>query len=199
MARSTCSVEGCDCQTEARGLCCKHYARLRATGNPERTLVRSRDETQAFVERALRFDGDECLIWPFRRDSDGYAKAQFGGKRIFVHRLLSERVNGAAPTERHMTAHNCGNGHLGCANPRHLRWATPKENSADMVAHGTRLDGIRNPAAKLTEEQARAIRSYRGSMTNTALAESFGISVWTLYAIRSNRIWKCLETADAHS
>ena len=147
----------------------------------------------------MQFDGDECLIWPFKSDKDGYARATFGGKRIYVHRLLCERVNGAPLTTLHLTAHNCGNGHLGCVNPKHLRWATPKENRDDMIGHGTNPAGERNPSAKLKSDQVHAIRTYRGSMTISALANKYAVSESTIYTIRAGSKWKCIGGENAYS
>lgn len=74
-----------------------------------------------------------CLIWPFARDGKGYGSL---GKKG-AHRRMCEIVNGPAPTPKHHAAHSCGNGHLGCVHPRHVRWATCSENQMDRFLHGT--------------------------------------------------------------
>jgi hypothetical protein len=52
-------------------------------------------------------------------------------------RVMCKLAHGPAPTPKHHAAHSCGKGHEACINPKHLRWATPRENAADAKLHGT--------------------------------------------------------------
>jgi hypothetical protein len=107
----------------------------------------------------------------------------------YVHRLVCEYVNGAAPTPRHHAAHSCGNGHLGCVTPRHLSWKTPSENADDKLVHGTAQRGEKHAHAKLTENQVRIIRELKGTASQTTLAERFGVSPTTIGQIHNRRVW----------
>lgn len=75
-----------------------------------------------------------CVQWPFRRNKEGYG--QISG--MFTHsasRYACAILNGLPADERMVGAHNCGNGHEGCVNPYHLRWATVLENAEDRRIH----------------------------------------------------------------
>ena len=93
---------------------------------------------------------------------------------------MCELAHGEAPP-RYEAAHSCGRGHLGCVNPRHLRWATSKENKADMIVHGTR-------PAKLSAEQVRTIRL--GAVPLADLAHRFGVSLNHIYAVAGGKHWE---------
>src|SRR5690349_16534473 len=77
------------------------------------------------------FADADCLKWPFADDGKGYGVIKVDGRQQYAHRIMCTLVNGEPPTELHETAHSCGNGHLGCVHPGHVRWATRAENHAD--------------------------------------------------------------------
>lgn len=84
-------------------------------------------------ETALPFEGNECLEWPYSGNNWGYGQLTVAGRLVVASRFVCEIAHGDPPTPEYQAAHSCGNGHLGCVNPQHLRWATPKENSADKI------------------------------------------------------------------
>ena len=92
----------------------------------------------------------------------------------------------------HQAAHSCGHGDEGCVNPSHLRWATPQENSDDMVLHGTQACGEKNGWSKLTASQVREIRGLKGEMPQRAVAERFGTSQSNVSLIHLGRAWSHL-------
>lgn len=138
-----CKVENCIRSTFVLGLCTAHYRRFKRHGDPLGGGT-SRGLPAEFLESARRYDSDECLIWPFHRNDSGYPYITDGTKKKRVTRVLCEEANGATPSPQHEAAHSCGNGHLGCVNRHHLRWATHIENEKDKITHGTRL-GKRTP------------------------------------------------------
>lgn len=92
---------------------------------------------------------------------------------VLVHRLACTAFHGAPPSARHQAAHGDGDG----LNNRetNLRWATPAENEADKLIHGTSGRGLpsRVPAelrprgrahGRATQPEATA----RGERTGTA-------------------------------
>src|SRR3546814_15498376 len=66
-------------------------------------------------------------------------------------------AHGEPVGDRDQAAHKCGRPK--CVNPRHLRWATHRENMADKAIHGTETIDERNGKTTLTEEDVRAIRA----------------------------------------
>jgi hypothetical protein len=76
---------------------------------------------------------DECLIYPFKRYTNGYGGTWVDGIETYAHRHMCKTKHGEPPTPEHEAAHRCGNGKRGCINPNHLRWATHAENMADTV------------------------------------------------------------------
>jgi len=133
-------------------------------------------------------------------DADGYLRYALtngsGDKEtISVYRLVAEAFIGSAPSEKHEVAHN--NGSRVCAHFKELRWATRKENHADMTIHGTALSvGEKNPKAKLTEQQVielrreyRAIKNREVSRRVGDLAKQYGLHHATVCNIARGKSW----------
>lgn len=189
-----CSVLGCGKPHVARGWCNAHYHRWFLYGDPEYggPLGPSKGEVTQFYNEVVRsYDGDECLIWPYGKDRRGYAQTNLKDKRGYVSRLVCEEEYGPPPSPEHQAAHSCGNGHLGCVAKRHLRWATPVENSADKLLHGTHQFGERNAQAKLSAQDVLEIR--QSSETGRALAKRFGVQPSCVSRIRTGKRWPQIE------
>jgi DNA invertase Pin-like site-specific DNA recombinase len=73
-----------------------------------------------------------------------------------------------------------------------LRWGTPQSNYADRDRHGRTAKGERHGQAKLTAEQAQAIRSrYRaGGTSERKLAAEFGVGRTTVRDILTGHSWR---------
>lgn len=82
---------------------------------------------------------DECIIWPFATNEPKpgllYGQVIFEGRVTSANNAVCCIAYGPAPSPEHEAAHSCGKSL--CVNPGHVRWATPKENEADKVDHGT--------------------------------------------------------------
>lgn len=102
-----------------------------------------------------------------------YRYVWIGGKRKRkVASVVAECFIGPRPTG--MVIRHVDGERLNDAS-ENLAYGTHKENSADMHTHGTILTGIRNPRAKLTDEQVSEIRSIEYE-TQALIASRFGIS-----------------------
>lgn len=187
-----CAVDGCDKSARARGFCNAHYLRLVRHGSPYAGGTR-RGAPWSFIDSALKHEtGEECITWPFSRNSNGYAQIYVAGKLEYVHRIVCERENGPAP-HGHEAAHSCGNGHNGCISPRHLSWKTRAGNVADTLTHGTRSRGERHGMAVLSDADVREIRSLAPTVSARETSEMFGVSHSHVRAIRARKSWKWLE------
>lgn len=182
-----CSIDECSKPHRAHGWCAAHYFRFRKHGDPlgGRTPI---GEPYSFLENTvLSFEGEECLIWPYGTGSTGQGMIWRDGKKRVVSRIVCEHEYGPPPTPKHEAAHNCGKGHEGCVNRKHLRWATHIENMADQLIHGTSNRGERNGSAKLTEAQVLEIRA--ASDTQATIANRFGVSQATVSQIIKLQKW----------
>lgn len=109
---------------------------------------------------------------------------------------MCKLVHGEPPTPKHHAAHNCGNGHNGCLNPNHLRWATCKENMDDKVQHHTDQRGQRHWNAKLTDKDVHRIRFLKGKMSVRRIGAEYGVNYTNILAIYAGRTWAWLKDAE---
>jgi hypothetical protein len=192
-----CSVLGCNRYAHrsaygALGLCCAHYQRRRNNIDMSAPLKVSNEEGIRYLnEIVLRHKGPECLFWPFDINSTGYARITINGKRLLVSHFVCEHVNGRAPID-YEAAHLCGNGHLGCVSPQHMKWKTHTENMADRLIHGTHCRGEKQWNVKLTEAQAREILALRGLMPHRDIAKQYAVSKGTITSILLGKSWAWL-------
>lgn len=187
-----CSVEGCGKPRHGVGFCVSHYKRWKKHGDPLKGGTFFGAPLRWIHEVALRWEEDACLEWPFAKNLDGRGVVYFDGKNIPAHRLIARFALGEPPEPNYHAAHSCGMGHSGCVNPRHLRWATCKENVNDTLAHGTRNRGERHGSSRLTEAIVREIRSMEGALSQEGIAKKFGISREHVRNIHQRRRWTWL-------
>lgn len=173
---AVCSVDGCDRPYLARGYCRRHYSRWYRHRDVSEPL-RIPGECGDWLRENSNYEGDgACLIWPYARLKTGYGVVYFEGRQQLAGRAMCILVHGAPPTLTHEAAHTCGKGHEGCVHPRHLYWATPTQNQADRIKHGTDIRGERASWAKLTEPQVIEIRRLAQHLRHKDVAALFGIS-----------------------
>jgi len=187
-----CSIDGCDKHVHAKGWCAKHYSRVHHHGDPYSVKGTVPGSGYSFlINVAYQYDGDDCLIWPFGKHSEGYGRIQINRKTIGAHRLVCQNRHGPPPSPDMQAAHSCGN--TSCCNPSHLRWATPKENTLDKVKHGTMLCGEKNGKAKLTNKQVLDIRQIGKSRKYQDTADQFNVSYATIESIMLGRSWRSVQ------
>lgn len=192
-SKSICKIRGCLKEAHCKGLCFGHYRKLLRYGDPLSGGTQNGALSRTVFGIAFGEKTDDCVIWPHTRSSDGYGYRQKRGRKVKVHRLICRIVNGAAPSALHVVAHSCGKGHEGCVNPHHLRWATRRENTADMVGHGTMPRGERNGHAKLTRSDVLSIRRAQGVVSCSVLKDAYGVSQGTISDIWRRRTWSWLD------
>ena len=143
-----CSVDGCAREADYRSLCRAHMSRLKRLGTVLATVPiapsRQKQTTNLqWLKNHASHSGKKCLLWPFGKFANGYGQVCIKRVNKVASREMCVLAHGEPPSPEHEAAHSCGNGHLGCVNPRHLRWATPTENASDKSLHRT----VRGPEA----------------------------------------------------
>jgi hypothetical protein len=172
------------------GLCNSHYWQ-KHKGRELTPLSYRRNVTEPWLNEHVGYEGDDCLIWPFQRLQDsGMAAVRYKGKQCVASRVMCVLAHGKPPTDRHHAAHSCGNGHLGCMNPKHLSWKTPAENAADKVLHGTQPRGEACWNAKLSEAAVREIRALSGKLSHAKIGKQFGICHAVAGRVIRGEIWR---------
>lgn len=189
----TCTVDGCSTKHSTKGLCLKHARRLEKYGSLN-GFHEGYLRTRRWMQENVAYEGDDCLAWPFTRSPDtGRGNATWNGKETSAPRVMCIMAYGEPPTEAHEAAHSCGNGHLGCINPRHLRWTTRSGNIADMAEHGTLRRGSAVNTSKLSADQVREIRQRAASERQNKLAREYGVTVSAVCSIVNRKSWAWLE------
>lgn len=188
--RPKCSIADCEGRSMAHGLCSSHASRLKRFGDPLAGR-QANGEINKMVAALLAGDTDDCIAWPYSKGARGYGVWIVEGERHFAHRRICKLAHGEPPTPKHQAAHSCGNGHLGCVNPKHLRWATAAENATDKKLHGREVIGVDVHTAKLNEEKVQQIRKRLSAGEAFAhIALDFGVTRVAIADIAHGRNWK---------
>ncbi len=140
-----------------------------------------------------RQEGD-CLLWFGDKDSNGYGRIRWVGKKGFpAHRLMYELHHGPIP-EGLVVRHRCDV--RGCINIDHLELGTQKDNVHDMLDRGrdVRARGEAHGRAKLAQDQVAEIRRrYRRGVRGagiSSLAREFDVARSTLRSILIGKNWR---------
>lgn len=188
-----CQIDGCSNPSDRRGWCTRHYMRWYRNGDPVAGRTDKGAPVAFAMNAAMNTTTDECISWPFNRTPFGYPMLKAPSGTRVASRFVCELANGPAPTSEHQAAHTCGNGHLGCVNPRHLTWKTRSDNEADKLIHQTRPLGEDHPNSKLNAEAVREIRRLKGIASPRELSQKYGVSTGCIDAARAGKSWKWLE------
>jgi len=132
-----------------------------------------------------------CWLWAgavFKRRG-GYGAFNVR-RRVFKAHRLSASLAGLS-IDGLFVCHRCDN--PSCVNPDHLFVGTTADNLADAARKGRTSRGEHRPAARLTEEKARALYAcVQGGMTYQAAADRFGVAMITAYKLCRGITWRYL-------
>lgn len=186
--KGSCCVENCNEQVLCRGLCNRHYLRLRKFNNVHHTQKPrgsgSTDADRFWSRVAVTADSDRCWEWRAKaRSIEGYGRLMVNGERWQAHRYALYITTGARPILH--VLHSCDNPQ--CVNPKHLREGTNAENMQDRSSRGRQVTGEKVNTAKLTTNQVLAIR--QSSLSVGELANQFDVTPSTIRVIRNRRTW----------
>jgi hypothetical protein len=181
-----CSVDGCERQLLARGMCRRHYERDRYVKKPsDRGPLEER-----FWRKVVKGPTeDHCWSWTGAKTVAGYASIWGGSaiqKPIPAHRVSYELHHGVIPSGM-VVMHSCDNPE--CSNPRHLSLGTHHLNALDKVQKQRHEFGSNRYNAKLTEDDVRFIRS-NPSIRVADLTRMFSVSQAVISNVRAGKTWK---------
>lgn len=187
MTVKVCLIENCSRTVFAKGMCCAHYKRNVRYGTPHGGGTHIGAPMKWIEEVALASNTDECVIWPFGKAA-GYGSVRVGNVAEGVHRIVCRRANGEPPVGKPEAAHSCGE--RACCNPRHLRWATPRENCADKKIHGTQPVGERVGGAKFKDSDVIEMRRLRKcGLTFQEISDQFDHDIGATRRIIIGETW----------
>src|SRR4029434_743848 len=165
-----------------------------------------------FWSKVDRRRSNQC--WPWI----GGSKHRFGygifrlkaGYQTTASRIACFLEHGSPPEDKPHAIHNCDN--PVCCNPAHLRWGSPKDNTADAIDHGRHSPPPRNASyrtpnprrgeastqAKLADDLVReSWRLHFDGKKATEIAEAVGRSVAVVYDVARGRSWRHLSGAPS--
>ena len=178
-----CSVEGCGLKYSCRGLCSKHYDRLRKSGRLDtKRHDPSIEPFSAYFWRrvAVTADDTKCWIWQASKRGLGYGTIEFQGKQYTATHLAWLVTYGKLPTR--ILLHSCDN--PPCVNPNHLKEGTHRDNTEDMCRKGRSFH-------KLTVENVLEIRERVANGEGIrAVARLFSVTHDSVRKIILRKSWK---------
>lgn len=102
-----------------------------------------------------------------------------------IHRLVAEAfVPGEGEVVRHLDGDQMN------SRAENLAWGSHKDNEADKVRHGTKLEGVSHPNAKVTPDQVRQIRRLHAQKNSQLdIARVTGVNRGTVGKIVRGEAW----------
>lgn len=129
--------------------------------------------------------GDECLVWPFSGNWNGYGQLGFRGRIQKSHRVMCILAHGDPP-DGNVAAHSCHN--RTCVNPRHLSWKTQRENLLQRRQAGTLTKKRWTAKGVLTDIDVFAICALKDHLNQRQIGALFGISYQHVSVIQNRKL-----------
>jgi hypothetical protein len=128
----------------------------------------------------------------------GYHKVKIEGKGRYIHRLVADAFIPNPDNKAHV---NHKNGNKFDNSLVNLEWATVSENNQHAFDTGLKsaAKGERSGANKISEGDARIIKSQYKKIRTGVLAKRFGVAPSTICYIGEGRTWRHLENAVRES
>jgi hypothetical protein len=141
------------------------------------------------IQNSVVHPGSRCWHWTGATDKDGYGVLSLSSphRSCRASRFSYQVFKGPIP-DGLLVLHTCDV--TGCVNPDHLFIGTYTDNVLDCKNKNRLADtkGERHGRAKLTDEQVRQIRQWKG--TQGSAARYFGVCQQTISNIVIRRGWR---------
>lgn len=184
-------ISNCERISVARGLCSRHYQRLKKSGELRNKNATKFDTLEdRFFRVGWTVTDNGCWAWNGPPDpGTGYGQMRFRGKKLSSHRVSYEIFKGFIPLD-FVVRHDCDN--RICINPDHLSIGTAADNVHDAVSRGRHVSGERVAGAKLSTQTVLLIRERSGTefIRQEDLAREYGVCQTTIGRIINNKIWR---------
>jgi hypothetical protein len=139
VANGTCSVQGCEKPTKARGWCTMHWTRWSRHGDPLWEPPTSEARFWSYVDKngpdGIHSQTSEnlgpCWLWITPTGTGGYGRLKVDGVLVKAHRFAYELLVGPIPPGLELD-HLCRV--PACTNPAHLEPVTSAENTRRGLA-----------------------------------------------------------------
>lgn len=145
---------------------------------------------ERFWQRVSKAGENDCWEWNRGKTGNVYGQLRIANNQAFGTHVFSYILHKGPVPAGLWVLHTCDNRR--CVNPNHLYAGTPLQNMRDCSNRGRlkvpELRGERCPAAKLTEDDVRAIRKASG--TNKELGEKYNVHSSLISCIQRRVIWK---------
>jgi hypothetical protein len=190
---TTCVVSDCQARRVARGLCPKHWWRLRQHGSTSLPPRVTQSYEERFWARVRVCGPEECWPWLGRLNNNGYGSFWNGHRVVSAHAFAWVSRNGPMPADKPWGLHHCDN--PPCCNPSHIFPGTHADNVADMVMKGRgRGKVFRGEQHGMAKVDTRAVRSMRAAVSRgeslSSVARRYGLNRSTVDGICSGRLWR---------
>ncbi len=139
--------------------------------------------------QAIVVDGDGCWIWAGATNGR-YGTLWVGKSRRYAHRHSYAIHKGPIP-DGALVLHDCDKPL--CVNPEHLHLGTQLDNMREASERKRLCVGTRNPAARRSVEEIRAIReAAEAGESYSSISRRMGIALSNVSLIARRRIWRCI-------
>ncbi len=128
-----------------------------------------------------------CFEWRGSTAGLGYGVIHWGGKNVYIHRLMYEHAYGKPAN---VLRHTCDNPR--CWNLQHLVDGTHMDNTKDKIRKGRNFFANGYCNSKLTEQEVREIKS--STLSKAELSKKYQISLGAINNILKGVTWKHIGT-----
>jgi hypothetical protein len=154
------------------------------------TFRRTRDGFSAerfWSKVAITANPNKCWEWQAALFEKGYGQIRVNQRMLRANRVAWYLTHGLFSDQ--YILHSCDN--KKCVNPNHLHEGSNQDNAREASERGLLSMGERHHKAKLTSKQVLHIRKLATSgLSDTAISKVFGVSLNSVYLIKTRRTWK---------